>query len=206
MVTLDKRVDSYIQKSADYAQPILIHLRKLVHLGCPDTIETIKWGFPHFDYKGMFCSMAAFKNHCAFTFWKAKLLSDSVSLGKNNAEAMGHMGQIKSLSDLPSDKNFISLVKEAVKLNNDGIKLPARQSRTTNTPLEIPTFISISLSKNKSAMEVFNKFSSSHKREYIQWITEAKSEETRNKRIATMIEWLIEGKSRNWKYETKKER
>jgi len=123
---MDKRIDNYITKSADFAKPILNHLRKLIHTACPHVEETIKWGFPHFDYKGMMCSMAAFKHHCAFNFWKAALMKDADSFEENNKNSMGHYGKIASLEDLPSDKIIISRIKEAMKLNDEGIKVPER--------------------------------------------------------------------------------
>ena len=123
----DKRVDAYISKSAEFAKPILIHLRDLVHAACPDIQETIKWGFPHFDYKGMLCSMASFKQHCAFGFWKTALMKDAKEMIGKNEYAMGHLGKIMSLKDLPPDKKIIAWIKEAVKLNDDDVKLPERK-------------------------------------------------------------------------------
>ena len=198
----DKRVDAYIAKSAPFAQPILNHLRELVHKACPDAEETIKWGFPNFDYKGPFCNMAAFKEHCAFGFWKAALMKDADKLKDNQQNAMGHAGKIKSLSDLPSDKIMIGWIKEAVKLNDDGVKLPPRKKTEKKEPV-IPEYFTKALNKNKKALKAFEVFSPSHKREYIEWITDAKTEETRNRRMETAFEWMSEGKGRNWKYERK---
>ncbi len=196
----DKRVDVYISKSADFAKPILIHLREVVHTACPDTQETIKWSFPHFDYKGMLCSMAAFKEHCAFGFWKTALMKDANEMMGKNEYAMGHLGKITSLADLPPDKKIIAWIKEAMKLNDDNVKLPDRKKTTSKNEIEIPVAFQKALTKNKTAATTFNNFSPSHKYEYLEWITEAKTEETMNKRITTTIEWLTEGKSRNWKY------
>ena len=198
----DKRVDAYIAKSAPFAQPILNHLRELVHKGCPDIEETIKWSFASFDYKGPLCSMAAFKEHCAFGFWKAALMKDADKMKDNQQNAMGHAGKIKSLDDLPSDKILIGWIKEAVKLNDDGVKLPPRKN-TEKKELVIPDYFIKALSNNKKASQAFENFSPSHKREYVQWITEAKTEETQNKRMITALEWISEGKGRNWKYERK---
>lgn len=198
----DKRVDAYIAKSADFAKPILNHLRQLVHQACPDVEESIKWSFPNFDYKGIFCSMAAFKEHCSFGFWKAALMKDAEKLKDNQQSAMGHAGKIKSLKDLPADKILISWIKEAAKLNDDGIKLPPRK-KTENIDLIIPDYFTKTLSKNKKALQAFEKFPPSHKKEYVQWITEAKTEDTRNRRMETALEWIAEGKGRNWKYERK---
>lgn len=200
MPTTDKRIDAYIAKSADFAKPVLTHLRKLVHQGCPEAEETIKWGMPFFDYKGALCNMAAFKAHCAFGFWKTKLIDDPK--GILSRDAMGSLGKITGLKDLPSDKVLISFIKAAKKLNEEGTKLPPKKKAPAK-PLVIPDYVTKALSKNKKAAAAFEAFSPSHRKEYIEWITEAKTEETRNKRLATMIEWVGEGKSMRWKYEKK---
>ncbi len=200
MIKKDKRVDEYISKSADFAKPILIHLRDLIHETCPDTEEKIKWGFPHFDYRGMMCSMAAFKHHCAFNFWKSALMKDAKELNEKNESAMGNLGKITGVKDLPPDKRMTVWIKEAMDLNDNKVKLPERKKKPSNIEVEIPVVLQKALNKNKIAAEIFKNFSNSHKREYTQWIDEAKSDETRNKRIATCLEWITEGKSRNWKY------
>jgi len=200
----DKRIDAYIARAADFAQPILKHLRQLVHMASPEINETIKWGFPHFDYKGTVCSMASFKNHCAFGFWKGSLLHDPNNLlSKNKEDAMGQMGRITSLSDLPDDNILIQYVKNAVKLNEEGIKVPAKKPVAPRTEIKVPDYFAKELKNHPAAKNNFEKFSYSNRKEYLQWITEAKSEETRNKRMAKAMEWLAEGKSRNWKYERK---
>ncbi|MBI5402226.1 MAG: YdeI/OmpD-associated family protein [Ignavibacteriae bacterium] len=200
----NKKIDAYIAKSADFAKPVLSHIRNLVHKACPKTREVIKWGFPHFDYKGMMCSMAAFKHHCAFNFWKESLMNDSKKILKiKDKDSMGSLGQIKSKSDLPHDNIFISYIKEAMKLNDEGVKLTVKKKDTGKTELVIPDCFFKALKKNKKAQVSFEKFAYSHRKEYIMWITEAKTEETRNRRIETAVEWLSEGKSRNWKYEKK---
>ena len=199
----DKRIDAYINNASEFAQPILEHIRTLVHQASPEIMETVKWGFPHFDYKGTVCSMAAFKNHCAFGFWKSSLLKDPYNLlSKSTDDAMGQMGRITSLTDLPDDKILIEYIQNAVKLNEEGIKV-SKKPAAPKTEIEVPGYFTDALKKHPFAKENFEKFSYSHRKEYIQWITEAKSEETRNKRINTAIEWLTEGKSRNWKYERK---
>lgn len=197
----DPRIDSYIAKSQPFAKPILEHLRELVHKACPEVEETIKWSFPHFDYKGMMCSMAAFKKHCAFGFWKASLMKDKKLMGNAKSEtAMGHLGRITSLKDLPADKVLISYIKEAKKLNDDNVKLPVKKTSKAKAEIVVPEYFLKTLKKNKKALITFEKFSPSHKRDYIEWITEARTEEMRNKRITTALEWLTEGKPRNWKY------
>jgi hypothetical protein len=204
MAAKDKRVDAYINKAQDFAKPILEHLRELVHKTCPEIEETIKWGFPHFEYKGIVCNMAAFKQHCAIVFWKAALMSDpKLAENAKSESAMGHLGKITSLKDLPKDKTLISYIKEAVKLNEDDVKLPPKPKTKEKKEIAVLEYFTKALKKNKKANETFNNFSYSHKKEYVEWITEAKTEETRNKRIATAIEWMSEGKGRNWKYANK---
>jgi uncharacterized protein YdeI (YjbR/CyaY-like superfamily) len=199
MAKKDKRIDAYISKSADFAKPILTHLRELVHKACPEVEETLKWSFPHFDYKGIMCSMAAFKQHCAFTFWKAPLIKDTHKiLGR---DAMGHFGHIKSLKDLPSDKIMLDYLKQAVKLNDEGVKKEVKPKATEKKELEVPDYFITALKKNKKAFIFFENSSYSYKKEYLEWITEAKTEETRNKRMATAIEWIAEEKHRLWKYQ-----
>lgn len=198
----DSRVDGYILKSAEFAKPILSHLRKLVHEACPDVVETIKWGMPFFDYKGPLCNMASFKQHCSFGFWKSALMKDAPQLKDNNEQAMGHLGKITSVNDLPPNKKITAWIKEARKLNDDEVKLPERKNYTKRE-IEMPAEFQQALNKNKKASATFNNFSPSHKYEYLEWITEAKTEDTKNKRIATTIELLDEGKSRHWKYAKK---
>ncbi len=203
MPKTDPRVDAYIAKSGDFAKPILIHLRKLVHEACPDCEEIIKWGVPFFDYKGPFCSMAAFKAHSVFGFAKTSLIPDPKGiLAAKKEDAAGVMGRITNVKDLPSDKTILSFLKAAKKLNDDGIKLTAK-AKTPKKELVAPDYMMKAIKKNKAAFHAFEEFSPSHKREYIEWITEAKTEETRERRIETMLEWLVEGKSRHWKYHTK---
>ena len=198
MGTRDARVDAYIAKSADFARPILAHLREVVHAACPDAEETMKWSFPHFQYKGLLCSMAAFKEHCAFGFWKGSLI---VGKGDGEAEkAMGQFGRIARLSDLPSRKVLTGYVKEAMKLNDEGVKVPSRSKPKTPGEVVVPDDLAAALKKNRKAGAAFDGFSPSHKREYIQWITEAKTEATRTRRLETAVEWMAEGKPRNWKY------
>jgi len=204
MPALDKRIDAYIAKSNDFAKPILKHIRALVHKACPGAEETMKWSFPHFDYKGVFCSMAAFKEHCAFNFWKSKLMKDPHGiLETNERTAMGSFGRITSLKDLPDDKIFLAYLKEAVRLNDEGAKLPPKPVSKMKKELDVPGYFTKELNKNKEAKKVFGEFSYSQKKEYVNWITEAKTEETRNSRLITAVEWISEGKQRNWKYQKK---
>lgn len=195
----DPRVDAYIAKSADFAKPVLNRIRKLVHAACPDVEETMKWSFPHFIYRGMFCSMSAFKQHCAFGFWHPLMRNSLENRGSH--EAMGQFGRITSLAELPKDTEIKRLVKIAMQLNENGVKRPSKPKPTAPKVVSVPEDLTAALKKNRAARTTFEGFSPSCKKEYVQWITEAKREETRAKRLATTIEWLAEGKKRNWKYE-----
>ena len=194
----DPRIDAYIAKSADFAKPILAHIRSVVHEGCPEIEETIKWGMPHFDYKGMMCGMAAFKHHCTFGFWKGSLVLGG---DKKDVDGMGQFGRIQKVTDLPPKKTLIAYIKKAKQLNDEGVKAPHLAKRGKKPEIGIPDYFRAALGKNKKALTAFDGFSPSHRREYLEWITEAKTEATRDKRMKTAIEWLSEGKSRNWKYE-----
>ncbi len=202
----EKAIDACIGKSADFAKPILNHLRELVHKACPAVEEKIKWGMPFFDYKDeMMCSMAAFKNHAVFGFWKAAVMKDPILAATAQSEvAMGHLGKITSLKDLPADKKIIAWIKEAMELNDKSIKLPAKIKATEKKEMAVPGYFNAALDKNKKAKKVFDTFAYSHKKEYIEWIAGAKTEATRNKRMATAIEWIAAGKGRNHQYERKK--
>jgi len=199
----DKRIDAYIAKAAPFAQPVLKHFRGVVHKACPEVEETMKWSFPHFDYKGsMMCSMAAFKQHCAIGFWKASLMKggkDLVDKAKTE-EAMGHLGRITSVKDLPKDSVLIRYIKEGMRLNNEGIKLSPKAKTVANKELNIPPYFMSALKKNKAALKTFEGFNYSNKKEYVTWVTEAKTEETRKNRLETSVEWMADGKIRNWKY------
>jgi len=203
MKNTDPRIDQYILKSQEFAIPILEYLRKLVHKVCPDCQETMKWSFPHFEYKGeILCSMASFKKHCSFGFWKEKLMTKSQNLLTDKGKtAMGDFGKITSLKDLPSAKILTMCIQEAMKLNEDGIKIVKTIKRIDPKDIVIPPDFQKALNKNAKAKKAFEAFAPSHKREYIGYITEAKREETKQKRIAQSVEKLSEGKSHNYKYE-----
>lgn len=192
----DPRVDAYIAKAQPFAQPILKHLRKQVHAACPGVEETMKWSMPHFDYKGIMAGMAGFKNHCTFGFWKHMLV---VGNDRRSDEAMGQFGCITKLSDLPSGKLLAAYIKKAAALNEQGVKV-ARPKPKTKAPLRPPAYFLAELKKNKRAKETYDAFTYSHKKEYLEWITEAKTEETRQRRLAQAIAWMAAGKQRNWKY------
>ncbi|HTF88761.1 MAG TPA: YdeI/OmpD-associated family protein [Planctomycetota bacterium] len=196
MGTRDPRIDAYIAKSADFAKPILTKLRALVHEGCPEVEETLKWSHPSFEYKGMFAGMAAFKQHCAFGFWKHTLVVGDDPKAK---EAMGSFGCLKELSDLPPKAEFLRSVKKAMQLNDEGIKVKKPKHKRKPAPEMHPRF-KAALAKKKKALANFEAFSPSQQREYLEWIAEAKAEATRDRRIEQAVEWLAENKPRNWKY------
>lgn len=202
MTATDSRIDDYIAKSADFAKPILTRLRATVHAACPTVNETIKWGFPNFVYNGqILCSMASFKQHCTFGFWLASLMKDPDKILATVGEkaSMGHLGPMKSMADLPDEKVLIKYIKEAMLISEQGNR---QKKEKVSLPKEIgvPDYFSDALKQDSIALLTFEKFSSSHKKEYVEWITDAKTEATRQKRIAAAIEMLREGKSRNWKY------
>jgi uncharacterized protein YdeI (YjbR/CyaY-like superfamily) len=194
----DPRVDAYIAKSPDFAQPILKHIRKLVHKADPDVEETLKWRMPTFTHDGIVCGMAAFKQHCALGFWKGKLILDGK--GRRVDDAMGSFGRITSLKDLPSDAKLLTYIKKAVKLNQSGVKVPGQVKRKA-TPRRVPADLSKALKAAPKAAVTFKALSTSHRNEYVEWITGAKQAATRDKRLATTIAWLSTGKNFNWRYE-----
>jgi uncharacterized protein YdeI (YjbR/CyaY-like superfamily) len=203
----DSRIDAYIAKSADFARPILEHLRATVHKVCPDAQETMKWSFPHFDYKGeMMCSMAAFKHHAVFGFWKSALMTDPKKLMRplGSGEGMGNFGKFTSLKELPPTGVLVSYIKEAMRLNDEGVKVKKATTVPKKVP-KIPPAFATALKKRAAADRHFSAFPPGQKREYVEWVADAKQKETREKRIKQAVEWIAEGKYRNWKYmKTKK--
>lgn len=198
MGSRDPRIDAYIAKSADFAKPILQSLRKTVHEACPQVEETIKWGSPSFIHAGgILCGMAAFKQHASFGFWKhAPVMGADAP-----RDGMGSYGKITGLSGLPPKRQLIADLKKAMTLNEQGIMAPGVRRRMAPRPLpQAPADLVAALNKNSRARAVFEAFPPSHKREYIDWVVEAKREQTRARRLAQAIEWIAEGKSRNWKY------
>jgi len=200
----DKKVDAYIARQKPFAKPVLKHLRKVVHAGCPDVEEAMKWSFPCFVYSdSILCSMAGFKEHCTFGFWRVTELRKRGLVKPSGEKAMGQYGRIKKISDLPAETKLIKVVKEAAKINESGKRSPVKKKATARKKLVIPAYFTKALNKNKKAKETFDVFSYSNKKDFIEWITDAKTETTRAKRIDTTIKWLEEGKTRNWKYERK---
>jgi uncharacterized protein YdeI (YjbR/CyaY-like superfamily) len=202
MEKFDPRIDAYIEKSADFAKPILRHIRQVVHQASPLITETVKWGMPFFDYKGPVCMMAAFKQHLGFGFWKASRLNDPDHLlqGSDEEAAAGSFGRIATLSDLPSDKALMGFVQQMITINESGIK-ESKKPSAPKAELAMPADFDQLLRGKLAAMDNYEKFSPSKKREYLEWFEEAKSEATREKRMQQALEWIAEGKSRNWKYQ-----
>ena len=197
----DPRVDAYIAKAKPFAQPILKHLRKVIHASAPGIVETVKWSSPSYEYKGILCGFAAFNEHATFGFWKHSLV---IAEKDNKAgEARWNFGRLTSVKDLPSDAQLKTYIKKAMALNEEGVPAPHMVNRKTHEPLPTPKDLKAVLAMNTRAAKHFAAFSPSAQRDYIDWITEAKTEATRARRLETTIESAAEGKRRNWKYEKK---
>jgi len=198
MTSHDPRIDAYIARSAEFARPILEHLRERVHAACPEVEEGIKWSMPFFSYKGApMCMMAAFKQHCSFGFWLSKEVT-----GGSDEDGMGQFGKLATLQDLPSDRQLAAHLKKAMALNEAGVK-KARPKAAAKPAPTLPDDLSALLAKRQhaAARKAWDSFPPGAQREYVEWIGEAKTDTTRQKRLATTLEWLAEGKRRNWKYE-----
>lgn len=193
----NKQFDAYIANSPDWAQPILTTLREIVHEACPDVQEEMKWRAPTFLHHGIMCGMVAFKHHCAFHFWKGELVTGA-ALGANGDGAAAQFGKLTSVKDLPAKKVLVACIRKAMKLNEEGVKVARPAKKRPELPM--PSYFMTAIKKNKRALTAFEAFPPSHRREYIEWITEAKTEATRDKRVAQAVEWIAEGKARNWKY------
>ena len=193
----DPRIDAYIERAAPFAQPILRHVRALVHEACPTVEETIKWGMPTFVHAGaILCGMAAFKQHASFGFWKHALV-----VGECEPRGgMGSYGKLVSLDDLPPKRMLLAHLRKAVALNEAGVKSPARKS-APKPPPEMPPELAAALAQAPAAKAAFDAFPPGCRREYIDWIAGAKRPETRARRVAEAVAWMAEGKRRNWKYE-----
>lgn len=198
MAKTDPRVDAFIEKKPAFAQPILRHIRQVVHRACPEVEETLKWSMPSFTYKGqILAGMAAFKEHATFGFWRSKEVT-----GTDEAEsAMGQFGRLKSVADLPDDATLEAMVRKAAALIDSGAKAP-RPLKDRKPALDLPDDLGAALAANSAAQSTYDGFPQGQKREYLEWVTEAKRPETRAKRIAQAVEWMAEGKRRNWKYES----
>ena len=205
--TLNRRIDAYIAKSKPFAQPILHHIRALVHKACPGAVETIKWSRPFFEYKGVILgNMSAFKEHCSFGFWGEEIAAVLREGKLLQPDAMGSLGRLTRLEDLPADKQMLGLLRQAAAFVDSGqytspIAARHKVAKAPKPAVEAPSEFTKALKANKKASAVFAAFSPSCKREYLEWIADAKRAETRETRIATAVEWISEGKQRNWKYQ-----
>jgi uncharacterized protein YdeI (YjbR/CyaY-like superfamily) len=200
MAERDPRIDTYINNSADFAKPVLAHIRTLVHEACPEARETIKWGFPHFEYHGILCSMASFKQHCSFGFWKASLMNDPEGILQiTEKNAMGHMDKITSLANLPPDDIFKTYIMEAMRINEEGLKV-ARRAKKEKEELAVPDDFERQLKAVPPAWAIFQEFSYSNKKEYLEWLADARTMSTRASRMEKAVKQIAEGKIRHWKY------
>ncbi|MGH7583772.1 MAG: YdeI/OmpD-associated family protein [Gemmatimonadales bacterium] len=197
MPSNDPRVDAYISKAPEFARPILTELRAVVHRACPEVEETLKWGMPTFMHHGILCNMAAFKQHATFGFWKRTLVLDGK--GKPAEQAMGHFGRLTSANDLPPRRVLAGYVKKAMQLNERDVKV-VRTARAARPAPRAPADLAAALRRNARAQATYEGFSPGMKREYVEWITEAKTAPTRKRRVETAVEWMADGKQRNWKY------
>jgi uncharacterized protein YdeI (YjbR/CyaY-like superfamily) len=196
-MSTDPRIDAYIAKQADFARPILTHLRAAVHAACPGAEESIKWGMPAFLWNGQILAMmAAFKAHATFSFWRGKEVVGDTGAER---ESMGQFGRITSPQDLPAPDVLDALIKRAMALGGEGPK--PRPANAPKAEIPVPADLQTALDANDAARAHFLAFAPSCRREYLEWITSAKRPETRASRIAQAMEWIAEGKSRNWKYE-----
>ncbi len=198
MGTKDPRVDAYIARAADFAKPVLRRVRKLVHEVCPSVQETIKWGSVFFVDGGNIAGMAAFKKHCGIIIWH----SEPGSWAARNDQGRGEFGKITGLADLPSDAVLKRCIKYSAQQNAAGVKKTRAKSKP-KPKLPVPAEFIAALKKNTKARATYEKFPPGKQRDYLEWFHEAKQPATRDRRIETAIEWLAEGKSRNWKYERK---
>lgn len=195
----DERIDAYIARQADFARPILERLRAQVHAACPEAEETLKWSAPAFMYKGEILGiMAAFKKHAAFNLWRGSQVLDQTGA---QDQAMGQFGRMASVEDVPDPAAFGAIIGKATALVDAGVKAPATKKGPPKPPAEAPDDLQKALAANEAAAATFAGFSPSARRDYVEWITDAKQAITRDRRIAQAVEWMAEGKKRHWKYE-----
>ena len=199
MPAKDKRVDAFIANAQPFAKPILRHIRDLVHAVCPDVEEAIKWGMPAFSYHGTLLIVGAFKEHCAVNFWKGSSIFRDAKPAQER-EGMGSLGKIHSLDELPSDSVFTKYLRRAIDYNVEHEKSPLTVARKRKPDLPLPPYFAAALSKNKKALAGFDGLTPGKRREYIEWLEQAKTEPTRKKRMKQALEWIAEGKGRNWQY------
>ncbi len=193
------QVDNFIDNAQEFAQPILIYIRELIHEACPQIVESIKWGMPSFDYKGPLIVMGAFKKHMAINFWKAQLMADTENLFIKSGDSMGGFGKLTSIKQLAPREILLAYIYEAIDLNEKGVKIQKNKKELVSE-IPIPDDFLLELNKVPIAMSNFQQMSPSQRKEYINWIVEAKREATRNSRIEKALSQLLEKKSRDWKY------
>jgi uncharacterized protein YdeI (YjbR/CyaY-like superfamily) len=199
------RVDEYIHKSAAFAQPILTRIREIVHEAAPEIEEDIKWGMPAFMYKGIVSNLAAFKNHVSLGFWKGTLMKDPQGIFQDRERTQITAIRLALPEDIPAKHILAAYIREAVDLNERGVKLPRTGAKTRRKKLIVPDDLAAALNTNAKAATAFGDFSYTNRKEYLEWRTGAKREDTRARRLATAIEWMTEGKPRNWKYMSRKQ-
>ena len=206
MAQRDPRIDAYIARQAAFAQPILQHVREVVHEACPGVEETLKWNAPAFVHAGgILCMMAAFKQHASFGYWKHAMvvgegqLLDGRMREDQPRDGMGSYGKLTSIEDLPARKQLLADIRKAMQLNEDGVKTPA--ARKAKSPAEMPADLAAALADHARAKATFDNLPPGQQREYVDWIMQAKRDTTRQARLRQAVEWLGEGKRRNWKYE-----
>ena len=192
--------DAYIAAAPDYARPVLKKLRTLMHKACPQIQEEMKWSQPMFVHQGIVAGMGAFKEHIRFAFWRGKLMGDKHGIFGDSQGGQAVM-KLRAISDLPSDKILLDVIKQAIALHDAGVKVARPKKTGPRAELKVPDYLTKALKKNKRALATFEGFSYSKRNDYIEWLVEAKQEATREKRLATAIEWMTEGKARNWKYQ-----
>lgn len=199
MAVKDPRIDAYIAGAPDYAQPVLHELRARIHRHCPQVEEAIKWRSPYFLCDGMLGGMAAFKHYCSFGFWREKALLETIE--PRLKDTLARLGRFNHIEALPADSEFGELIQAALRLNRQPSSRPSARKPAQPRPVEVPAELAAALRSHALARATFEAFSPSHQREYCEWIAEAKRPETRERRLKQALEWLAEGKSRNWKYE-----
>lgn len=195
----DPRIDAYIERAQPFAKPILEQVRALTHKYCPGIEEAMKWSSPSFLYKGkIMCGMSAFKEHAAFGFWYGEMVTGAPGIG-----AMGSFGRLTDVGNLPDEKTLAAMFKKAMQLIDDGVKPSHMEGRGKHRKpaIEMTPAFRAALAASPTARDTFANFPPSAQRDYLEWIVEAKRDETRDKRIAQAVEWIGEGKRRNWKYE-----
>ena len=204
--TPDSQNDAYIEKAEPFAQRILRHLRQLVKVAVPDAAETTKCGMPFFDYHGVLCGMASFKQHATFTLWMASLIPEvAAHYGDQSDQAMGTFGRIHSLDELPDDARIIDWIRQAADLDVRNIKLPQRTRQANRSEAALPDDLVSALDQNEAARLAIVGFAPGRRREYVEWIEGAKTAATRQKRLATTITQLMESKSRHLTYQKRRE-